>query len=107
MNHILFQLFLQALEGPRTIHEKVTIQSLRRMSPKVCRSFPFLDNSDQHYIVLALKRCVELLVNLCRFLVTYLYIARGPALDALDSSSSINSGIDNNFSYEVFFINLY
>jgi hypothetical protein len=64
--------------GPRTIHEKVTIQSLRRMSPKSCRSLPFLDNSDQHYIVPALKRCVELLVNLCRSIVTYLYIARGP-----------------------------
>jgi hypothetical protein len=48
------------------------------MYPKLCRSLPFLDNSDQHYIVPALKRCVELLVNLCRSIVTYLYIARGP-----------------------------
>jgi hypothetical protein len=64
--------------GPRTIHEKVTIQSLHRMYPKLCRSLPFLDNSDQHYIVPALKRCIELLVNLCRSIVTYLYIARGP-----------------------------
>jgi hypothetical protein len=53
------------IAGPRTIHEKITIQSLRRMYSKSCRSLPFLDNSDQHYIVPALKRCVELLVNLC------------------------------------------
>jgi serine/threonine protein kinase len=71
---------IYSLGGPRTIHEKVTIQSLRRMYPKSCRSLPFLDNSDQHYIVPALKRCVELLVNLCRSIVTYLYIARGPSL---------------------------
>src|SRR6266496_3725574 len=64
--------------GPRTIHEKVTNQSLRIMSPKSCRTIPFLNNADQHYIVPALKRCVELLVNVCRSLITYLYITRGP-----------------------------
>jgi hypothetical protein len=69
-----------AITGSQTIHEKVTIQSLCRMYPELCRSLPFLDNSDQHYIVPALKRCVELLVNLCRSIVTYLYIAQGPAI---------------------------
>ena len=67
--------------GPRTIHKKVTNQ------PKSCRSFPFLNNADQHYIVPALKRCVELLVNVCRSLVTY----SGPTL------MLIISDIFNNF----------
>ena len=49
--------------GPRTIYEKVTNQSLRRMNPKLCRSFLLLDNADQRYIVPALKRCVELFAN--------------------------------------------
>src|SRR5688572_27075586 len=70
------------------------MQSLRRMSQKTCRSFPFLDNSDQHYIVPALKRCVELLVNLCRSLVTYLYIARGPVIRAPTSGITLISLVD-------------
>jgi hypothetical protein len=36
---------------------------LRKMSQKSCRSFPFVDNADQHYIVPALKKCVELIVK--------------------------------------------
>jgi hypothetical protein len=51
--------------GSQTIHEKVIIQNLHKMNPKVCRSLPFLDNSDQYYMVPALKKCIELLVNLC------------------------------------------
>ena len=49
--------------GPRTIYEKVTNQSLRRMNPKLCRSFLLLDNANQRYIVPALKRCVELFTD--------------------------------------------
>src|SRR6266496_3940369 len=75
--YIIIKVHVQGVRrGPRTIYKKVTNQSLRIMSPKSCRPFPFLNNANQHYIVPALKRCVELLVNVCRSLVTYLYITR-------------------------------
>ena len=63
--------------GPRTIYEKVTNQSLRRMNLKLCRLFLLLDIARP---TLHSTGPEEMRRVICQSFVTYLYIVRGPPI---------------------------
>ena len=80
---------------------------LHRMNQKyhVQYIFPFLDIPSWHYIILALKGCVELIVNVCQFLAYLLYILLGALFqyfkiclishDSVTTQSFENGGVDS------------